>query len=578
MNPTKEQIIALETIANGNNLKLNAFAGAGKTSTLIMMAEKLSHKQGIYLAFNKGIAQEAQRKMPRNVVARTFHSMAYSAMPPWMAERFREREMHINEFCRSFKVNNINYRAEVDTYYKSDEDSRSSIISMQQSKKISSYKVKRLIDLSLNKFMASTDREPSNSHAYSAIQADLPELKKENLGVFEQLVLFITPIIQILWRDYSNPEGRMAIGNNHSVYFKYWTLTNPVINYDFILFDEAQDADPLMLEVLEKQKAQIIYVGDKHQQIYAWRGAVNALDRISANELYLTQSFRFGQVLADQCKPILDALGETQTFKGSDVDTMVDKTEINNFSQYTYLDACLCRTNAEVVLTILELAMSNVPCNTNIDTGSIVKTLWDMEELQLNTKDVDLSLPNVPIYVTSNKKLNFHSWEEFIIYMEDFNTDPELAITFNIYINFGLKEIINALEIAADMGGVTVTTAHKAKGLEWDRIVLKSDFLKGFFETRNDDITYKAIGDCAIYDKEKWTELGIDAKTVVPIIRTDENVFAELRLLYVAITRAKLYVNIEMLDLIFSRFFLLHRVLGDWTKKGHTDAANIVKQ
>lgn len=567
MNPTKEQIIALETVTNGKDLKLNAFAGAGKTSTLIMMAEKLGDKQGIYLAFNKGIAAEAERKMPRNVVARTFHSMAYAAMPSWMMHRFKEKEVHINEFCRSFKINNINYRASVDTYYKADEDTRSSIISMQQQKKISSYKVKRLIDLSLTKFMVSNDREPSNSHAYNAIQQDLPELKKENLGVFEQLVLFITPIIQLLWRDFSNPEGRMAIDHNHNVYFKYWTLTNPVINYDFILFDEAQDADPLMLEVLDQQKAQIIYVGDKHQQIYAWRGAVNALDRIEANELYLTQSFRFGQKLADQCKPILDALGEKQHFKGTDADTMVDMEEIKSYSQYHHLDACLCRTNAEVVLTILELSMSNVPCNTNIDTGSIIKILRDMEDLQLNTKDVDLSMPNVPIYVTANKKLNFHSWEEFITYMEDFNTDHELAITFNIYVNYGLKEIISALEIAQNMNGVTVTTAHKAKGLEWDKIVLMSDFLKGFFETRNGDITYKAIGECAIYDKEKFTALGIEPTRIVPVIRTDANIYSELRLLYVAVTRAKLYVNIEMVDKVFKEFFMLERVLGDWVKK-----------
>ena len=567
MNPTKEQVVALETVTDGKNLKLNAFAGAGKTSTLIMMAEKLGDKQGVYLAFNKGIALEAERKMPRNVKARTFHSMAYSAMPPWMMQRFREKAVHINEFCRSFKINNINYRASVDTYYKSEDDSRASIISMQQPKKISSYKIKRLIDLSLTEFMTGVDKQPNSSHAYNAIDKDLPELRKENLGVFEQLVLFITPIIQLLWRDYSNPEGRMAIDHNHNVYFKYWSLTNPVIDCDFILFDEAQDADPLMLEVLQKQKAQIIYVGDKHQQIYAWRGAVNALDKIEAKELYLTQSFRFGQALADQCKPILDALGETQFFRGTDIDTMVDMAEIKNYSQYAHLNACLCRTNAEVVLTILELSMAKVPCNTNIDTNSIVKTLLDMDQLQKNTRDVDLSMPNVPIYETDNKKIRFHSWEEFITYMEDFNTDPELAITFNVYVNFGLEEIIAALEVAKNMEGVTVTTAHKAKGLEWDSIVLMSDFLKGFFETRDGQIQYKAIGECAIYDKEKYTALGISPTTIVPLIRTDANIYAELRLLYVAVTRAKRYVNLHLIDMIFKKFFMLEKVRGDWTRK-----------
>ena len=43
----------------------------------------------------------------------------------------------------------------------------------------------------------------------------------------------------------------------------------------------------------------MIYVGDKYQQIYEWRGAVNAMEQIATNHsTYLTTSFRFGQVIA----------------------------------------------------------------------------------------------------------------------------------------------------------------------------------------------------------------------------------------------------------------------------------------
>ena len=121
MKPTSEQQAAINIVPNGENLKLNAFAGAGKTSTLVMMAEVLSNKTGIYLAFNKGIAQEANGKMPRNVVARTFHSMAYRAMPDWMQVRFKQKEIHISDFCRRFSLKNIVYQANVKTYYKNEE-------------------------------------------------------------------------------------------------------------------------------------------------------------------------------------------------------------------------------------------------------------------------------------------------------------------------------------------------------------------------------------------------------------------------------------------------------------------------
>nr|WP_249816408.1 UvrD-helicase domain-containing protein [Bradyrhizobium sp. 180] len=55
---------------------------------------------------------------------------------------------------------------------------------------------------------------------------------------------------------------------------KLWALSNPAIAADFILLDEAQDTNPVVLDVLRKQPAQMVYVGDKYQQIYEWRGAV----------------------------------------------------------------------------------------------------------------------------------------------------------------------------------------------------------------------------------------------------------------------------------------------------------------
>lgn len=559
MKLTKEQELAVETVKNGQDLKLNAFAGAGKTSTLVVMAEALAPKKGLYLAFNKAIADEAKRKMPSNVQSRTFHSMAYSSMPDWMRERFKEPPMHINDFCEKFKLGSLTYKAKQKTYQKM--NNRVFSGSIEQSKRIGSYKQKRLVDLSLNAFMSSTDEHPTSDHVRHAINEDLPELRKENSFIFERLVTDITPIIQYLWADYSSPLGEMGIGNNHNVYLKYWSISDPVVDFDFVLFDEAQDADGLMLKILSKQKCQVIYVGDKHQQIYAWRGAENALEKVNANELYLTQSFRFGQALADACTPILDVLGEDKKFRGTDEVTVVEKTQIQSLDEYKNFDACLCRTNAEVVMTILELASGGIPCSTNIDTKSIIQTLFDMRELQTNTKDVDLSLPNVKPYETKNKKLKHRSWEEFVIFMKEFNSEPELAITFDIYMNYGLGEITKALKSANSKSGVTVTTAHKAKGLEWDSVILKSDFLKGFFETSQKDVVYSKVSECSIYDKKRYVEKGGSLDDIVPVIKTNDEVLAELRLLYVAVTRAKKRVNLSEVDMIFDEFFKLHSLL-----------------
>jgi L-asparaginase II len=43
----------------------------------------------------------------------------------------------------------------------------------------------------------------------------------------------------------------------------------------------------------------VIYVGDAHPAIYAWRGAVNAMQQLPLHESRLTTSFRFGDAIAD---------------------------------------------------------------------------------------------------------------------------------------------------------------------------------------------------------------------------------------------------------------------------------------
>ncbi len=45
--------------------------------------------------------------------------------------------------------------------------------------------------------------------------------------------------------------------------------------------------------LLKQRNTQVIYVGDAHQQIYAWRGAVNAMQQLPLPESRLTTSFPF---------------------------------------------------------------------------------------------------------------------------------------------------------------------------------------------------------------------------------------------------------------------------------------------
>lgn len=80
MTPTEEQTDAVAKFGEGGALKINAFAGAGKTTTLRLLAAS-TERRGMYLAFNKAIASDAKSRFPRNVVCSTIHSIAFRATP-----------------------------------------------------------------------------------------------------------------------------------------------------------------------------------------------------------------------------------------------------------------------------------------------------------------------------------------------------------------------------------------------------------------------------------------------------------------------------------------------------------------
>lgn len=94
----------------------------------------------------------------------------------------------------------------------------------------------------------------------------------------------------------------------HDGYLKLWQLSKPLLaSFDAIFVDEAQDCTPAIMNIVLSQPCGKIFVGDPHQQIYTFRGAVNALFTVPHTHVfYLTQSFRFGVEIAYVGATILD--------------------------------------------------------------------------------------------------------------------------------------------------------------------------------------------------------------------------------------------------------------------------------
>ena len=77
----------IEAARGAGDLKVKAFAGTGKTSTLQLVAGHFGQRRGMYLAFNREIAASAARRFPSHVDSRTMHSLAWASVSPSLRSR-----------------------------------------------------------------------------------------------------------------------------------------------------------------------------------------------------------------------------------------------------------------------------------------------------------------------------------------------------------------------------------------------------------------------------------------------------------------------------------------------------------
>jgi hypothetical protein len=221
--PTHEQAAILDAIDTGENLKIKAYAGAGKSSTLKMSARRLDKKRGYYLAFNKDIAADAQRKFPTNVQCRTFHSAAYSAVDRALTARLNLPKEPPQHLASRYGLGPIRVPTVIG-----------------KSIELSAFDLGRLIADGTGRFCRSAQPQPDARH--------IPIDEKIEEEVADSLREMLLPHVRRHWEESIGRGGKTAI--TPDIYLKVWELSNPRIGADFILLDECQDSDGLMLSVL----------------------------------------------------------------------------------------------------------------------------------------------------------------------------------------------------------------------------------------------------------------------------------------------------------------------------------------
>lgn len=477
--PTPEQDKALEFALSCKSFKINAFAGTGKTTTLKLIADNIN-KKGTYLAYNKAIAKESKNKFPSTTNCLTFHSIAFKSTPKHITQKLFNNRWLPNHLADYFNLNSFTIPLAKDP---------------KISAELNGWDQSVILTRAIDNFCSTTDTQINFSHVLYAI----PGWADQKYSV--DLAYYLLDKARALWNMYIDDHTDIKI--SHDVYLKYWSLNQPIIPGKYIFVDEAQDADPLMLNILDQQDAQLILVGDSNQAIYGWRGAINAMEKTNLPETSLTQSFRFGPAIADKANLILETLlGVTTPLKG--YEAINSKIIICEKP-----DAYLVRSNSKAIELALALISDNITPTLLVDTSAIETFLDDLDKL----------VAKQPLS-KSSLLFGFNSYNEVIKFVEA-NEHSDIAPLIKLISKTSTSVIRFVLKQCKLKGGdCIISTAHKSKGLEYNSVSLTDDFIwHPNYELQN-----------------------------IPIMNKDE-----ARLLYVAVTRAINKLDIFSLSDLFDK-------------------------
>lgn len=421
---TIEQEAVIEAPLDVAITLVGAFAGSGKTFTLEQVAARHPHLRILYLVFNASLAAEAVHKFPSHVTCSTVHKLAYG--------RFGGR--YHKKITNDLRVTDVMRVLGLDDDYKTGKD----VVDC-----VHGYCVSDLVEFP--ELAIAPDR---------VIEGDPAYLKH------------VAVLARRLWSKMCDPKS-MEVGMIHDAYLKLFHLSRPQLGYDLILLDEGQDSSPVTLAIVRAQECPFFIVGDTHQSIYRFRGAVDAMKMRADREFYLTHSFRFGPRVADIASAILaHCKGETKRVVGAGFDTYV--------GGFDGPRTVLCRTNAGVFRRAVQAIECNLPISfVGGSNGYQFARMVDAYHLRCEEND----------QVQDPFLRTFRSWGQLEKFAED-AADPDAKAMVRTVKEYGarLPDLIagiQRLEQPYSAGGyeIGLTTAHKAKGLTLPAVELDNDFV-----------------------------------------------------------------------------------------------------
>lgn len=261
-----------------------------------------------------------------------------------------------------------------------------------------------------------------------------------------------------------------------------------------ILVDEAQDNDPIQWEIVNRFAAagvSVFCVMDPRQQIYEWRGATYQPGLQLQDHLYLTQSFRLKQDVAQLSNALAkEGVPDVQLppIVGMREGAAIER--VHREDKITGQTAILCRTNRTVDRIAKDLAWNGIehtvirrkpkqlaPLVNYLATGGSAPNILNQvafPDLSGNGSFAKLKLEKLRREYTDPRDL--------LSAFQFTTTDLQEELQWWIKLARGCSTIEQVAQTAAlwpmqteVTSGVVVSTVHQAKGLEYETVIVPAE-------------------------------------------------------------------------------------------------------
>lgn len=439
--PSKYQQDIYDKFNNTNvNINISAVAGSGKTTVLLNLLKFVKEdSNALFVAFNNSIVEELKKRIgvKNNVEISTIHSFGWQAI----MRRYGKPKLNQNKII-----------SKIEKLFKQEEYKEIK----ERKKGYYFYIVGKIIDLM---------RCNLTEHTTAAIN-ELCE--RYDLFVGEKEVKIALEVFSLMEKD------KTQFDFMDMIYQPVADASIRVKKFDYVFCDESQDfslAQQKLIQMSLNRKGRLITVGDKHQSIYGFAGAdANSYERLSqlngdSEEMPLSVSYRCSRAVVNEAREIVPEISYSDDAK----EGMVINSNMRDNLQKG--DWIICRNLKPLVQTYLWLMKNKIKSKIkgkDIGEGIIAminqtgaKTLggmWNM--LKINQEKLYKKLQERGVRNPSlHPKIELYSQRLEVIecLMGEVNNVAQLI---NLISNIFTDET----------RGIMLSTIHKAKGLENDRV------------------------------------------------------------------------------------------------------------